>query len=125
MQVRRLADLGSEEYARLMQRSAADVQRILPQVQTIMQTVRERGDAAVREFTARFDGADIQELRVSPEEIATARQQVAPQLVHSLQQARDNLERFHRQQLPADQIHELQPGIRAGRLWRPIEKVGL
>lgn len=125
MQVRRLADLGSAEYTRLMQRSAADVQRILPQVQTIMQAIRDRGDAAVREFTARFDGADIQELRVSPEEIARARQQVAPELLHSLQQVRDNLERFHRQQLPAEQIHELQPGVRAGRLWRPIEKVGL
>lgn len=125
MQVRRLADLGSAEYEHLMQRSAADVQRILPQVQTIMQAVRDRGDAAVREFTARFDGADIQELRVSPEEMTRARQQVAPELLRSLQQAHDNLERFHRQQLPTEQIHELQPGVRTGRLWRPIEKVGL
>jgi histidinol dehydrogenase len=46
-------------------------------------------------------------------------------LVDSLQQARANLERFHRQQLPQVQIHEMQPGVRAGRLWRPIDKVGL
>jgi histidinol dehydrogenase len=78
MQVRRLAELSSDEYTRLMQRSGADVQRILPQVQMIMQAVRERGDVAVREFTARFDGVEIQDLRVSPAEIATARQQVAP-----------------------------------------------
>jgi len=46
-------------------------------------------------------------------------------LVESLQQARENLERFHRQQLPQEQMHELQPGVRTGRLWRPIERVGL
>lgn len=125
MRVQRFTDLDAAEYTRLMQRSAADVQRVLPQVQTIMTEVRERGDAAVREFTARFDGVQLRDLRVSAEEMAAARQHVDPHLVQSLQQARDNLERFHRQQLPQEQVHELQPGVRTGRLWRPIEKVGL
>jgi len=125
MRVQRLADLDAVEYSRLMQRSAADIQRVLPQVQAIMEAVRERGDAAVREFSARFDGAQLHDLRVSAEEIATARQLVGPDLVKSLQHARDNVERFHRQQLPEEQVHELQPGVRTGRLWRPIEKVGL
>ena len=52
MQVRRLAELETAVYHRLMQRSAADVQRVLPQVQTIMEDVRQRGDAAVREYSA-------------------------------------------------------------------------
>lgn len=125
MQVQRIADLDAAEYARLMQRAGADVQRVLPQVQAIMQAVRERGDAAVREFAARFDQVQLQDLRVHPEEVAVARQQVDPALLESLQCARDNLERFHRQQLPQEQMHELQPGVRTGRVWRPIEKVGL
>lgn len=125
MQVRHLADLKTAEVTQLMQRSAADVQRVLPQVQAVMTSVRERGDAAVREYTARFDGVTLPDLRVSEAEIAAARHQVAPELLASLQQARENLERFHRQQLPHEQIHELQPGVRTGRVWRPIEKVGL
>jgi histidinol dehydrogenase len=125
MRVQRLAEVEATEYARLMQRSAADVQRVLPQVQAIMQAVRERGDAAVREFAARFDGVQLHDIRVSDAERAAARQQVAPTLIASLQRARENLERFHRQQLPQEQVHELQPGVRTGRLWRPIEKVGL
>src|SRR5499427_378522 len=125
MRVQRLADLETGEYTRLMQRSAADVQRVLPQVQAIMEAVRERGDAAVREFSARFDGVQLHDLRVSAEEMATARQCVSPEFVKSLQHARTNLERFHHQQLPQEQVHELQPGVRTGRLWRPIEKVGL
>lgn len=55
MQIRRLAELGATTHQRLMQRSTADVQRVLPQVQAIMEGVREREDAAVEEFTARFD----------------------------------------------------------------------
>jgi len=125
MRVQPLADVDAAEYARLMQRAAADVQRVLPQVQTIMNAVRERGDAAVREFSARFDGVQLHDLRVSAEEMTAAWQQVEPALIESLQQALHNLERFHRQQLPQEQVHELQPGVRTGRLWRPIEKVGL
>jgi histidinol dehydrogenase len=125
MRVQRLAEVETTEYTRLMQRSAADVQRVLPQVQAIMEAVRERGDAAVREFAARFDGVQLHDIRVSAAERAAARQQVETALLESLQRARDNLERFHRQQLPQEQVHELQPGIRTGRLWRPIEKVGL
>jgi histidinol dehydrogenase len=125
MQVRRLTELQPGEHTRLMQRSAADVQRVLPQVQTIMEDVQKRGDAAVREFSARFDGVHLEHFRVSDEEIAEARQRIAPALLQSLQRARDNLEQFHRQQLPEDHLHELQSGIRAGRLWRPIERVGL
>lgn len=125
MQIRRLEELSPAVYQQLMQRAAADVQRVLPQVQTIMDAVREGGDEAVREFGQRFDGVRLDNLRVSPEEFATARQQVAPELLHSLQQARDNLMRFHQHQVPREEMYELQPGVRAGRLCRPIEKVGL
>src|SRR5438093_161866 len=80
MRVQRLAEVEATEYARLMQRSAADVQRVLPQVQAIMEGVRQRGDAAVREFAARFDGVQLHDIRVSAEERAAARQQVAQAL---------------------------------------------
>ena len=72
MRVQRLAEIEAAEYARLMQRSAADVQRVLPQVQTIMEAVRQRGDAAVREFSARFDGVQLHDIRVSAAERAAA-----------------------------------------------------
>ncbi len=125
MRVQYLADLDTEAYTRLMQRSALEVQQVLPQVRTMMEAVRQRGDAALRELTARFDGADLPSFRVSPEEMAAAREQADPALIESLQQARENLERFHREQLPQEQMHDLQPGVRAGRLWRPIERIGL
>ncbi|HEY7493487.1 MAG TPA: histidinol dehydrogenase [Candidatus Tectomicrobia bacterium] len=125
MRVRHLAELEAAEHQRLLQRAAADVQRVLPQVQAIMEGVRQRGDAAVREFSARFDGVALEDVRVSAREMEAAQRLVPPALRESLHRARENLEQFHRQQLPREHIHELQPGIRAGRLWRPIERVGL
>jgi histidinol dehydrogenase len=125
MQVQRLAALDSTAQHRLMQRSAADVQRVLPQVQSIMEGVRERGDAAVREFSERFDRVALADFRVNAAEIDRAYRQVDAALLASLQRARANLEQFHRQQLPQETMHELQPGVRTGRLWRPIDKVGL
>ena len=125
MQLTRIKDLAPDALERLMQRAGADVQRVMPQVRDIMADVRERGDAALREYAARFDGAALGDIRVSDDEIAAARRQVAPDLLGSLQRARDNLERFHRRQLPDEDMHELQPGVRAGRMWRPVERVGL
>ena len=125
MQITRIKDLAPDAHERLMRRAGADVQRVMPQVQEIMAAVRERGDAALREYAARFDGAAVDDIRVSEDEIAAARRQVAPELLTGLERARDNIERFHRQQLPAEDLHELQPGVRTGRLWRPIETVGL
>ena len=101
MQLTRIKDLAPDALDRLMQRAGADVQHVMPQVRDIMADVRERGDAALREYAARFDGAVLDEIRVSEDEIAAAKRQVAPDLLASLQRARDNLERFHRRQLPS------------------------
>ena len=125
MQLARIRDLSPDALERLTRRAGADVQRVMPQVQDIMADVRERGDAALREYAARFDGAVLDEIRVSADEVAEAKRQVPPDLLASLERARDNLERFHQCQLPDDDLHELQPGVVAGRMWRPIERVGL
>ena len=92
MRVQRLAELDVAAQQRLMQRSATDIQRVLPQVQAIMEDVRQRGDAAVREFSARFDRVVCEDFRVSTAEMEAAFQQVAPALLESLQHARANLE---------------------------------
>jgi len=54
MRVRHLAELDADAYTRLMQRSTADVQRVMPQVQAIMDDVRQSGDAPLRDYTAPF-----------------------------------------------------------------------
>lgn len=70
-------------------------------VRAIVRGVRERGDAAVRELTARFDGADLppERLRVSREEIRAATRGLEPSLSKALDTAMDNVERVARASL--------------------------
>jgi histidinol dehydrogenase len=79
-------------------------------VRAIIEDVRTRGDAAVRELTARFDGADLADPSVGPEARAHALEAVGaqdPALVDALQAAADGIRSFHESQLvpPARHVH--------------------
>ncbi|HEU5423072.1 MAG TPA: histidinol dehydrogenase, partial [Nitrolancea sp.] len=94
--------------------SASDV------VERILADVRREGDRALRRYTLAIDGADLGDLRVSSEEFATARAQVAPDVIEALQLARARIERFHQRQLRTSWMHVDEHGT-LGQLLRPIE----
>jgi histidinol dehydrogenase len=87
--------------------------------------VRLRGDAAVREFTARFDGIEIDELRVDKREFARARAAVSIDHIRALERAIGNIRRFHEAQKLAPIVIETSPGVVCERIVRPISSVGL
>ena len=93
-------------------------------VRAILAAVRTGGDAALRELTERFDGVDIDELRVPPSEVAAAVEVIAPELRAALEAARDNIEAYHRTQLHLDGDH-VDRGLRVRDLRRPVERAGL
>jgi len=70
-------------------------------VQAIVNDVRERGDEAVRAYTLEFDGVDLADLRVSPEEIRAALADAPAALVGALTESRDSVRAFHETQLVA------------------------
>jgi len=78
----------------------------LKAVRAIIAAVRERGDAALRELTARFDGAEPAGLTVEPAEIAEAAARTPPEVREALDVAVANVESYHRHQLPDDILHE-------------------
>lgn len=94
-------------------------------VDTIIQEVRARGDAALRAYTKRFDGADLRDLRVSGEEFAAAREAVDADFLETLRQAAENIRRFHERQRHNDFVLADRPGVVMGQRWTPIEKVGV
>jgi histidinol dehydrogenase len=103
----------------------ADVDRA---VADIIADVRARGDGAVREYTARFDRLDVpalRDLRVSEDEIATAREQCREDAVSALEQAAQRIESYHRRQLPEGYDYVDDDGIRLGARWTAIAAVGL
>jgi histidinol dehydrogenase len=96
-------------------------------VQAILADVRARGDAAVREATARFDGVPIEELdelRVPTAEMEAALAAIPPLLREALEAARSNILSFHREQVHEDATYE-RDGIVVRELRRPVERAGL
>jgi histidinol dehydrogenase len=104
--------------------SAADVDDA---VAAIIGAVAARGDAALVEYTNRFDRVRLSpdNLRLSPAEIAAGADRAPPETVAALRLAAERIESFHRRQLPAG-IDYVDPiGVRLAQRWRPIEAVGL
>ena len=98
---------------------------VVAQVQAIAAEVRRDGDAALRRYSAAFDGVVPESFCVSPEEFAFARNELQPASLRALDVAIANVETFHRAQYPHDIDLETQPGVRCERRWRPIQSVGL
>ena len=94
-------------------------------VAAILADVRERGDAALLEYTARFDGAQLDCLRVSDEEIRKALQAVPKRFITILKRSARNIRAFHVKQLNRGFEIRKKNGIVLGQKVTPIEKVGL
>jgi histidinol dehydrogenase len=95
------------------------------EVRAIIDRVRVGGDAAIRELSHRFDGAEIESLRVSGSEIAAAVAKLDEDAIAAIDLAIGNVRRFHEQQLPQTVSVETMPGVHCERVSHPIDSVGL
>jgi len=93
----------------------------------IVYGVRERGDAALVEYTEKFDRLALtpDKLRITDAEIAAAEASVPAVQRDALLFARDRIEAFHRRQIPADDRYTDSAGVELGIRWTAIEAVGL
>ena len=91
----------------------------------IITYVRENGDAAVRELTQKYDGASLNELRVTSAEITAANQHLNATQLDAIDAAIANVRRFHEAQLPATISVETIPGVLCERISQPLDSVGL
>ena len=93
----------------------------------IVSDVAARGDAALKNYTQKFDRLDLDKsgLQVSAEEIAAARGACDQAALDALVLARDRIEAFHRRQLPRDDRFTDALGVELGSRWTAIEAVGL
>lgn len=96
-------------------------------VRAIIADVRSRGDAALADYTARFDRVDIAKtgLKIAPSEIAAARRSVDTETLRALELAAERITGFHRKQLPADQRYTDDAGVMLGYRWTPIAAAGI
>lgn len=96
-------------------------------VRAIIDDVRARGDAALAEYSKKFDGIDfaVTPMRVTEAEIDAAVEAVPAEVLGALKVAAVRIESHHRRQLPKDDIYEDDMGVGLGSRWTAIEAVGL
>ncbi|HVF14220.1 MAG TPA: histidinol dehydrogenase, partial [Acidimicrobiales bacterium] len=92
-------------------------------VREILAEVRKRGDAAVREYTERFDRVVLDDLRVPPAELRAALAAIPAELRAAMEQAADAVEAYHRHQVLPEGRHE-RGGIVVRELRRPVDRAG-
>ncbi|ARF50665.1 MULTISPECIES: histidinol dehydrogenase [Pantoea] len=94
-------------------------------VRDVLARVKSEGDAALRDFSARFDKVELTDFRVTAEQMQAASDRLSDELKQAMAVAVANIETFHRAQiLPAVDI-ETQPGVRCQQVTRPMQSVGL
>jgi histidinol dehydrogenase len=114
-------------FRRLLEARRESVEDVDTSVAAIIADVARRGDAALIDYTRRFDRVELSAagLRLTPDEIAAAAARAAPETVRALRQAAVRIESFHRRQLPPaiDYVDDI--GVRLANRWRPVAAAGL
>ena len=98
---------------------------ILVQVSQILEEVRKHQDQACKAYTKQFDGIELDSFRVRSEEIEEAMQGCDPQFVQALQEAKENIEFFHRAQLSQGYCLQKEDGVYLGQRVLPLERIGI
>jgi histidinol dehydrogenase len=116
------SELTPDQVNRLIRRPKMDFASVFGTVQPILDDVESRGDEAVREYTKKFDAADLKEVTVDPNsETVTLENDVK----RAIDIAMKNIYRFHREQFSMELEVETMNGVVCSRVAKPIERVGL
>lgn len=115
----------ADQWQELCRRATFDDTVIEERVRTILERIRQGGDAALRAITTEIDGACPAQLAVSDEEFAAAEAEVPESLKTAIRTAKANIERFHAAEVAAPICVETMPGITCRRRQVPIQRVGL
>ena len=102
----------------------ADVSR---DVAAILSRVKSAGDAALSDYTQRFDGHALEQSgwRIDPADCRSALDAIDPKLRSALELAADRITAYHEKQRPEDRDEIDVQGVRLGARWRPVEAAGL
>jgi len=109
----------------LLARPTASYNSLEPLVAEVFEAVKSQGDAAVRKFTQQFDKVNRTEFVVAAESLKQSEKEVPETLKVAIQQAKTNIELFHKAQQTDRVFVETMKGVQCWQEKRPIEKVGL
>ena len=120
----KLVQLNDHKTQELIERSMLDDNSAIDTVTTIINEVKNRGDEALRDYTKKFDDVDLDIIKVPKETIKASLASLDPELVRALEKAAGNISKFHANQIPDEWSKEVDKGVKAGQIVRPLDIVG-
>ncbi len=109
----------------LTQRPTADFSSIEPIVDEVFAAVRSNGDAAIREYSQKFDSYTPDQLMIAAQSLVNAKDELSAELVAAIDVAYDNIYAFHKAQKTVPVRLDTQEGVACWQEKKPIEKVGI
>jgi histidinol dehydrogenase len=116
---------GTVDYRTAVPRADFDVEAAVPAVHAICEAVRTRGEDAIRDYTERFDGVVLDDLRVPRAALTTALEQLDPAIRAGLEESIRRLRLTCANELEQDAVTDLGPGARVTHRKVPVGRVGL
>ncbi len=117
--------LSARELAAILPRPDLDVAHAAEQVAPVLADVRDRGAAALRDLSERFDGVRPERLRVPETALADALEAIDPTVRAALEISIRRTRAVHAQQRPSGFRIEFEPGAVVRQRWMPVRRVGL
>ena len=118
-------DLSTADLLDAVPRARAARAEALSAAADIVADVRERGEIALREQAARFDGAEGHAIRVPAEHLVEALERLDPRVRAALDEAIRRVRIASAAQVPAPRVTELEPGARIEQRWQPVRRAGV
>lgn len=109
----------------LLPRAEFDVEAALEKVRPICEDVHHRGTAALIEYAQKFDGVELEQVRVPAEALKTALEQLDPAVRAALEESIRRARIVHRNQRRSEHVTQVVPGGTVTEKWVPVERVGL
>ncbi|QJC31996.1 histidinol dehydrogenase [Enterobacteriaceae endosymbiont of Donacia versicolorea] len=99
--------------------------KIKHNVTEILNQVKKKGDNALKKYNLLFDKIQTNELKINKEKINNSKLFLKKNIKNAIQQAYNNIHKFHKSQLLKKKIIKIIPGVFCHQIYRPISKVGL
>lgn len=116
-----------EDFLEKSKRPASKTEQIEPLVKEVLENVRQNGDKALRELSKKFDKIDLENIACTQEELQNAQKEVADDLKKAINQAIDNISKFHKSQIENEKITKVTTsnGVVCWQKRVGIQKVGI
>ena len=114
-----------QKWTEILKRPVFDVSDLNEKVGSILAEIKRDGDQALKKYTLKFDGVEVDDFEITEEEINAAEKRIDNELKEAISLASKNIEKFHASQKSEIKKVETSPGVVCWQKAVPVEKVGL